>query len=272
LDTIFRQAQGSQIITNAHRINQGRMPDFSPPAASRRGIDPQSPSDQHPPALGDFFLFPAEGASSAADWVMNVVVERIPRKFGFDPVMDIQVLAPMYRGAAGVNTLNDKLQQHLNPQKDLNAEVSLFGVKYRPGDKVMQVQNNYDKEVFNGDIGFITRIDRIEHTLDVSIDNRVVSYDFSEADQLVLAYAVTVHKAQGSEFPVVVIPVITAHYLMLQRNLLYTAVTRARKLCVLVGGRKAIGISVRNNKVAHRHTGLSWRLQGLMGSNPSRIP
>jgi len=265
LNTIFRQAQDSHIILNAHRINQGKMPEFSPSAPSRAGGDAALQVGRSSASLGDFFLFPAEDASSAAEWVLEVVVERIPQKFGFHPVRDIQVLAPMYRGAAGVNSLNDQLQQHLNPFKDQNSEVKLFGGTYRLGDKVMQVQNNYEKEVFNGDIGFITRVDKIEHILQVNLDDRVVRYDFTEADQLVLAYGVTVHKAQGSEFPVVVLPVITSHYLMLQRNLLYTAITRAKKLCVLVGNRKAIGIAVRNNKVAHRYTGLGWRLQALMG-------
>lgn len=167
----------------------------------------------------------------------------------------------MYRGAAGVRILNERLQEKLNAPTPKSPEKRLFGITFRPGDKVMQIQNNYDKDVFNGDIGFITGIDLVEHILTVEIDGRRVDYDFNEADQLVLAYAVTVHKAQGSEFPVVVTPVVTAHYLMLQRNLLYTAITRARQLCVLVGSRRAIGIAVGNNKVAHRHTALDWRLK-----------
>jgi exodeoxyribonuclease V alpha subunit len=246
LTQIFRQAADSQIISNAHQINRGEFPQFSSVQQEKRG---------------DFFLFPAEDAAAAADWVVDVVTQRIPRKFGFDPLRDIQVLAPMYRGAAGVQALNERLQAEINPPSSQKPEKQLFGTTYRPGDKVMQIQNNYDKDVFNGDIGYIQTIDPVEHTLTVEIDGSPVDYDFTEADQLVLAYAVTVHKAQGSEFPVIVLPVVTAHYLMLQRNLLYTGITRARHLCVLVGNRKAIGMAVRNNKVAHRHTALDWRLQ-----------
>lgn len=254
LDTIFRQAAHSEIITNAHRINQGEMPVFSPPSTE--------PSTRETGRAGDFFLFPADEASTAADWILDVVSQRIPERFGFNPVEEIQVLAPMYRGPAGVTTLNERLQNALNPPNPKKPEVRLFGTLFRPGDKVMQTENNYDKDTFNGDIGFISGIDLTEHVLSVEIDNRQVKYDFTEADQLVLAYAVTVHKSQGCEFPVIVMPVVSSHYIMLQRNLLYTAITRARELCVLVGNRRAIGIAVRNNKVAERYTALDWRLQG----------
>ena len=250
LSEIFRQAADSLIITNAHRINQGQMPQF--PAA----IDEQSEA-----APGDFFLFPAESAEIAADWVTEVVTERIPDRFGFHPVDEIQVLSPMYRGAAGVHALNARLQAILNPPEILKPERTLFGQVFRPGDKVMQTQNDYDKDVFNGDIGRVETLDIVMHTLTIVFDGRRVVYDWSEADQLVLAYAVSVHKSQGAEFPVVVIPLITAHYLMLQRNLLYTAITRARELCVLVGSRRALAIAVRNDKVTHRHTALDWRLR-----------
>lgn len=243
LSTIFRQEEGSQIITNAHRINRGKMPAFS--------------KDN----IGDFFIFPAEEAITAADWVIEVVTARIPKKFSYDPVRDIQVLAPMYRGDSGVHALNERLQEVLNPPGPQKPEARLFGTTFRPGDKVMQIRNNYDKEVFNGDIGFVVEINLIEHVMTVEIDGRPVEYVSAEADELVLAYAVTVHKAQGSEFPVVVLPVISAHYLMLQRNLLYTAITRAKNLCVLVGNRRAIGIAVRNNKVAKRNSALDWRLR-----------
>ncbi len=243
LSTIFRQAAGSQIITNAHRINQGLIPTFL--------RDSQ-----------DFFLFPAEEPEEAAQWVQEVVSVRIPEKFGFRPLEDIQVLAPMYRGAAGVHALNERLQAALNPPDSRKVEKALFGITFRQGDKVMQTQNNYDKEVFNGDIGRVSGIDLVEHSLEVTIDGKPVIYDWSECDQLVLAYAVSVHKAQGSEFPVVVIPLVTAHYLMLQRNLFYTGITRARKLCVLVGSLRAIGIAVKNNAVAQRNSALDWRLKG----------
>jgi exodeoxyribonuclease V alpha subunit len=250
LSAIFRQAADSFIITNAHRINQGEMPQF-----------PAAVDEQNEAARGDFFLFPAESAEVAADWVTEVVTERIPDRFGFHPVDEIQVLSPMYRGAAGVHALNARLQAILNPPEILKPERTLFGQIFRPGDKVMQTQNDYDKDVFNGDIGQVETLDIIAHTLTAVFEGRRVVYDWSEADQLVLAYAVSVHKSQGAEFPVVVIPLITAHYLMLQRNLLYTAITRAKKLCVLVGSRRALAISVRNDKVTHRHTALDRRLR-----------
>jgi exodeoxyribonuclease V alpha subunit len=252
LNVIFRQAADSQIITNAHLINQGKFPMLS--KESR-----------------DFFLFPAEEAEAAADWIIKVVSERIPQKFGFDPIRDIQVLAPLYRGPAGVTLLNERLQEKLNPPAQDKPERKLYGTLFRLGDKVMQTQNNYEKDVYNGDIGFIRSMDVIEQTLVVDFDGRSVTYDWSEADQLTLAYVISVHKAQGSEFPAVVIPLVTQHYLMLQRNLLYTAVTRARKLCVLTGSRKAISIAIHNNKVTQRFTALEWRLSAN-GETISQIP
>jgi exodeoxyribonuclease V alpha subunit len=241
LSAIFRQAANSKIITGAHLINQGKLPIFSQ-------------------GEGDFFLFPAEDAPGAADWVIQIVTERIPQKFGLNAVQDIQVLSPIYRGPAGVIALNDRLQEKLNPPANNKPEHRLFGTVFRLGDKVMQTQNNYDKDVYNGDIGFIRGMDLIEQTLSVDFDGRNVNFEWSETDQLTLAYVVSVHKAQGSEFPAVVMPVVTQHYTMLQRNLLYTAITRARSLCVLAGSRRAIGMAVRNNKVANRFTALEWRL------------
>lgn len=252
LTTIFRQAEGSNIIKNAHRINRGEMPIFS--------LTP-SPSPHGRGESNDFFLFPADDAQAAADWVEDVVCNRIPGKFGFDPLNQIQVLAPMYRGPAGVNNLNQRLQNILNPASSSKPEKNLYGEIYRPGDKVMQIQNDYDKDVYNGDIGYVKSIDMVEHSLKVDFEGRLVEYDWSEADQLRLAYAVSVHKAQGSEFPVVVMPIVTQHYIMLQRNLFYTAITRAKELCVLVGNRRGIGMAVSNNKVAHRFTALDWRLR-----------
>jgi exodeoxyribonuclease V alpha subunit len=210
---------------------------------------------------GDFYLFPADDAGAAADWVIDVVTERIPQKFSFDALTDIQVLSPIYRGPAGVSILNERLQEKLNPAANHKPERRLYGTLFRVGDKIMQTRNNYDKDVYNGDIGFVQNIDIVEQTLSVDFDGRLAQYEWSEVDELALAYAVSVHKAQGSEFPVVVMPVVTQHYMMLQRNLLYTAVTRARDLCVLTGSRRAIGIAVHNNKVAQRFTALEWRLE-----------
>jgi exodeoxyribonuclease V alpha subunit len=166
----------------------------------------------------------------------------------------------MYRGPAGVTALNERLQAELNPPATHKPEKRLFGQTFRPGDKVMQIQNNYDKDAFNGDIGFITSLDLVDQNLEIDFEGRRVLYDWSEADQLVLAYAISVHKSQGSEFTAVVIPLVTQHYMMLQRNLLYTAITRAKSLCVLVGSRRAINIAIRNNQVAERFTALDWRL------------
>jgi len=251
LSVIFRQAANSHIITNAHRINQGQMPIF-PSTKAETGM-----------AAEDFFLFSSESPESAADWVRDVVCNRIPSKFGFHPRDDIQVLAPMYRGPAGVNTLNEILQASINPPVPGKPEKNVFGQTFRPGDKLMQLQNNYDKNVYNGDIGQLTNIDLVNQTLAVDFEGHHVSYDLSEADQLVLAYAVSVHKAQGSEYPVVVLPLVTQHYIMLQRNLLYTAITRARELCVIIGSRRAIGIAVRNDKISQRFTALNWRLSSM---------
>ncbi len=240
LDVIFRQAQGSQIITNAHRVNKGQMP--------------LTPKDAK-----DFFLFAKDDAEEAGAMVIDVVTRRIPDKFGIDP-WDIQVLAPMYRGAAGVTALNANLQLALNPPLPKIAERRLSGTLFRVGDRVMQTRNNYDKDVYNGDIGRVVGIDLENQTLRVTIDDRPIDYDWSEADELVPAYAISVHKAQGSEYPAVVLTLLPQHYLMLQRNLLYTAVTRARQLCVIVGSRRALAMAVKNNKVAERYSGLQSRL------------
>ncbi|NDJ86688.1 MAG: ATP-dependent RecD-like DNA helicase [Chloroflexi bacterium] len=240
LETVFRQAGGSMIIQNAHRINAGQSPD----TANR--------SD-------DFFFFGAEDPAGAADLVVDIVCSRVPGKFGYDAMRDIQVLAPMYNGQIGVNALNIALQRQLNPPGRL-AEKRLAGVLFRVGDKVMQMRNNYEKEVYNGDIGWVKALDMNEHTMDVEIDGRIVNYAWLECDELTHAYAISVHKSQGAEYPVVVLPVMTQHFMMLQRNLLYTAITRAKSMVVLVGTRKAIAIAVKNDKVAQRWTALDWRL------------
>ena len=242
LEEIFRQAEGSLIVQNAHRINQGEMPLFSKEAT-------------------DFFLFPGEDAEQAANLVVDLVQNRIPRKFGFDPMDGIQVLTPLHRGAAGVGELNRRLQAALNPPGEGKPEWRHGARAFRCGDRVMQIRNNYDKEVFNGDMGRVTTLDMVDQELRARIDDREIAYGFSELDELVHAYAVSVHKSQGSEYRSVVVPVLTQHYVMLQRNLLYTAVTRAKELVVLVGTRRAIGIAVHNNKITERHTALADRLR-----------
>lgn len=241
LDTIFRQAANSYIITNAHRINQGQMPT----------LDNQN--------AADFFLFRTEEPERGAQLCVELVTARIPQKFGIEPA-DIQVLSPMHRGAVGVGALNLALQEAINPLREGKAQRMLGSRAYRAGDKVMQIRNNYDKDVYNGDMGFITAVDTVMQHLTVNMDGRAVVYDFLELDELVHAYAVSVHKSQGSEFPAVVIPVMTTHYMMLQRNLLYTAITRAQRLVVLVGQERALGIAVGNDKVAARYSGLRDRL------------
>lgn len=243
LETIFRQASGSYIIENAHRINRGEMPEW------------------HPARTRDFFLFKAEDAERAAGLVVEVVTQRIPGRFGLAPAA-IQVLSPMHRGPAGVGNLNTLLQAALNPPDPHKPEKRIGGHVLRLGDRVMQTTNNYQKDVFNGDVGDIVHLKPVEQVLTVDIDGRAVDYSFLELDELVLAYAISVHKAQGSEYPAVVIPLLTQHYMMLQRNLLYTAVTRARQLVVIVGSPRAIAIAVRNNRVAARYTGLAERLRG----------
>ncbi len=247
LETIFRQATDSLIIRNAHRINRGLMPETT--------------ADGPDSLPSDFYIFIKEDPGETADLLVDIVAKRVPAKFGLDPFDDIQVLAPMYNGLAGVTRLNGLLQEALNPPGGRKIERRISGRTFRVGDKVMQTVNNYDKSVYNGDIGRITAIDIIEQTMTVAIDSAPVVYSFLEVDELIHAYAVSVHKSQGSEYPCVVIPVVVQHYLMLQRNLLYTAITRARKLVILVGTRRAIQIAVRTNPVVERHTALDWRLK-----------
>lgn len=241
LTKIFRQAQGSQIITNAHRVNRGIMPDL------QRRPD------------GDFFFIEEEDPEKAAETILGLVKTRLPAKYGFRP-QDIQVLSPMKKGPVGTDQLNLSLQQSLNPS---GPALVRGGRIYRLGDKVMQLRNNYTKNVFNGDIGFITGADQEDGEIRVNFDGREVSYSSTELDELVLSYACTIHKSQGSEYPAVVMPVTKQHLLMLQRNLLYTGITRAKKLLVIVGTKKALGICVHNNQVTQRNSRLLDRLQGL---------
>jgi exodeoxyribonuclease V alpha subunit len=242
LSEIFRQARNSRIIVNAHRINAGKMPHMEPDRGNK---------------LGDFYFIEQENPEKILTTILTLVGQRIPQRFGFDAVEDIQVLSPMHRGIIGAENLNRRLQQTLNPQE---AYVGRAEQRYGLHDKVMQVRNNYDKQVFNGDIGRITRIDPSGKSVTVRFDNRHVPYAFDEMDEVVLAYAISIHKSQGSEYPAVVIPVTTGHYLLLQRNLIYTGITRARQLAVVIGTRKAMAIGVRNNTPQRRYTGLARRL------------
>lgn len=242
LDEIFRQAGKSKIVVNAHRINQGEFPDIRIPP---------------PGTKTDFYFILADEPEKAIERILTLCQKRIPKGFGYHPVRDIQVLTPMHRGELGVANLNVRLQEILNPRES----IIIKGYKvFKIDDKVMQVTNNYDKEVFNGDVGRIISIDQEEQEIRVDFDRRVVTYEFSEIEDLVLAYAVSIHKSQGSEYPVVIIPVMMQHYMLLQRNLLYTAITRGKKLVVLVGSKKALAIAVRNNKTQNRCTRLRERL------------
>ncbi len=253
LTEVFRQAAQSRIITNAHRINHGQMPELAAVEGS------------------DFFFVNAAEPEEALRKLVSVVRGRIPARFGLNPVRDVQVLCPMNRGSLGARTLNIELQQALNPPGEHRVE--RFGWTFSPGDKVMQVANDYEREVFNGDLGIIRRIDADEGTLTVDFDGRNVEYGFGELDELVLAYATTIHKAQGSEYPVVVIPLMTQHYLMLARNLLYTGVTRGKRLVVLLGQRRALAMAVRNGAARRRWSKLREWLQpdsGGTGLPPTR--
>ena len=242
LNEIFRQAQESSIIVNAHKINQGILPSLKP---SKQALD-------------DFYFIEQEDPEEVLGIILELTRERIPKRFGFDPIDDIQVLTPMHRGVVGAENLNVELQKSLNPGEDV---VARGGRTFRVNDKVMQIRNNYDKEVFNGDIGRIARVDPENQECTIIFDDRELLYDFPDLDEVVLAYAVSVHKSQGSEYPAVIIPILTQHYLLLQRNLIYTAVTRGKKLVVLVGARKAMAIGVKNDKTQKRYTYLQHRLK-----------
>ena len=245
LTEVFRQAAQSQIISSAHTINHGSIPDLSKPEGN-----------------SDFYFVQADDPESAVLRIIDLVKTRIPQRFGLNPIRDIQVLCPMNRGGVGARSLNIELQATLNPARD--RKVERFGWTFAPGDKVMQIENDYDRDVFNGDIGYITGVDPDSGELDVSFDGRSVTYGFGELDTLVPAYAVTVHKSQGSEYPAVVMPIMTQHYAMLQRNLLYTGITRGKRLVVLIGQKKAVAIAVRNVSGRRRWSKLDERLRQVM--------
>jgi exodeoxyribonuclease V alpha subunit len=247
LTHIFRQAQRSLIVTNAHRLNEGLLP-----------LTPQRNCD--------FYLFATQNAAEAADWVVDITCHRIPDQFGAslglsDPLRDVQVLAPMYRGRAGVDRLNARLQALLNPPARQKAERALPRCTFRVGDKVMITRNDYEREVSNGDIGYVTGIDEDDQVLRLECAGRSLAYEWADTDDLVHAYAISIHKAQGSEYPAVVIPILSEHAVMLYRQLLYTAITRARKLCVLVGSTRAIELAISADRGPNRYSALAGRLR-----------
>ncbi len=247
LTELFRQAAASQIIVNAHRINMGQVPSLKP--------EPES----------DFYFLAEDDPMRVQQRILDYVQRRIPQHYQLNPLTDIQVLSPMYKGAVGVTLLNEELQARLNPNTAGMLEWN--GHVFRLGDKVMQVRNDYDKGVFNGDIGWIRQINKEDSTLKVEFPEEagplLVAYEFHELDELVLAYAVTIHKSQGSEYPAIVVPLVQQHYMLLQRNLLYTAITRAKRLCVVIGQPRALEVAVKNDRVAMRNTGLAERLRAM---------
>ena len=243
LTEIFRQAAESRIVTNAHRVNSGEMPEME----AARGED------------ADFYFVEARNPEDGVAKVIEIIRHRLPARFGFNAIDDVQVLCPMNRGGLGARSLNIELQRHLNPPVDALC-VERFGYTYRVGDKVMQVENDYDKEVFNGDLGRVRAIDPELGELTVEFDGARVQYQYGELDELALAYAISIHKSQGSEYPAVVIPVMMQHYVMLRRNLLYTGITRGRRMVVLVGERRAVGLAVQDKAERRRWSKLGERL------------
>ena len=244
LNEVFRQARESLIVMNAHRINQGRLPE-------QRGAGEEP---------GDFYFIEQEEPDQALHIIMELVCKRIPQRFHLDPMQDIQVLSPMHKGTLGTKNLNMKFQNALNPS---DMEIARGDRTFRLNDKVMQIKNNYEKEVFNGDIGLIKSLDTEKQGIVVNYDGRSVAYDYLELDEIILAYTISVHKSQGSEYPAVVLPILPQHYLLLQRNLIYTGVTRGKQLVVVVGSKRAMAMGVKNNSTRKRHTLLAERLRHL---------
>jgi exodeoxyribonuclease V alpha subunit len=242
LTEIFRQVQESLIIVNAHRVNRGEFPQIKPQSGQR----------------SDFYFIEKDTPEEVLGVIKELCVKRLPNAFHLNPLDDIQVMTPMHRGTVGVANLNAELQVLLNPQ---GKAITRGGRLFRANDKVMQIKNNYEKDVFNGDIGTLAAIDLEEQKVQVRFDGRIVDYELADLDDLVLAYAISIHKSQGAEYPAVVVPLLSQHCIMLQRNLLYTAITRAKQLVVLVGSKRAIAIAVRNNKVQRRYTNLAAKLR-----------
>jgi exodeoxyribonuclease V alpha subunit len=251
LTEIHRQAEASYIVRAAHAVNHGEEP-------------PSAPAGQ-----GDFYFVEADDPATITARILTMVKDRIPARFGLDPFRDVQVLSPMNKSELGVQNLNAVLQGALNPGGPGAKEVQRYGATFRVGDKVLQTRNNYPREVFNGDIGRVTAVEAVDQVVVVDFEGRQVEYDFGDLDELQLAYAVSVHKSQGSEYPAVVIPVHTQHFVMLQRNLLYTGITRGRKLVVLVGSRKAVWLAVNRAETARRFSLLRWRLRATTERPPA---
>src|ERR1700680_4651299 len=244
LTEVFRQAAQSRIVVNAHRINQGQMPELNDQSRE----------------VSDFYLVEADEPDAAAHKIIEIVRSRLPARFGLDPIREVQVLCPMNRGRLGARSLNLDLQVALNGDQSKTSVVR-FGCSHRSDDKVIQTINDYDKDVFNGDLGFVQAVDPEAQELVLNFDGRLVNYDFGELDEIIPAYAISIHKSQGSEYPAVVIPLSTQHYLMLRRNLIYTGVTRGKRLVVLVGQRKALAIAVRNSQAQRRWSKLNQWLR-----------
>lgn len=245
LNEIFRQAQESQIVVNAHRINNGLFPVYK----ATKDI----PSD--------FYFIENDNPEEVVKLILELAGSRVPKRFGFDPISDIQVLTPMRKGVVGVANLNTELQKALNTRTE---GIARGGKVFKIGDKVMQLKNNYDKDVFNGDIGRIADIDNECQQVKISFDDKIVEYDFCDLDEITLAYAISVHKSQGSEFPVVIMPVLMQHYMMLQRNLIYTGITRGKKLVIVIGAKKALFVGIKNDKTQRRYTNLRHRLHAIV--------
>jgi len=249
LSHIFRQAQESSIVVNAHRFNAGKFP-------------VQSPKE---PPEADFFWIPQDNPAKVQEMILEMVCQRIPERYGLNPLRDVQVLTPMHKGEVGTSALNQLLQERLNPKRGL--ELKRGYATFRPGDRVLQLRNNYDKEVFNGDLGWVHEVDPEEGSLSVDFDGNLVAIDATELEDLTLAYAVSVHKSQGCEYPAIVVPVVTQHYVLLMRNLLYTALTRARKLAVFIGSERALATGLSNITSGQRMTHLQHRIRHIFTGN-----
>ncbi|MDP2848146.1 MAG: ATP-dependent RecD-like DNA helicase [Humidesulfovibrio sp.] len=249
LTHIFRQAQESSIVVNAHRFNAGKFP---------------VASDKEPPEA-DFFWIPQDNPIKVQEMILEMVCQRIPERYGLNPLRDVQVLTPMHKGEVGTSALNNLLQERLNPKRGL--ELKRGYATFRPGDRVLQLRNNYDKDVFNGDLGWVHEVDPEEGSLSVDFDGNLVAFDATELEDLTLAYAVSVHKSQGCEYPAIVVPVVTQHYVLLMRNLLYTALTRARSLAVFIGSEKALTMGLSNITSGQRMTHLQHRIRHIFKGN-----